>query len=175
MVKVFVKTFLSNVEEKPETVGQGSKRLELELKYHPMLFRTTYMKGIPHKVGTVVNVHCMFRSHAGHRSVLYLDTFYGVWLWASKLELLVFHLSPRQDRTFLFSWKKKQSTCGSLNLYCTLLHLLDFCTLSQCTFAFCVSFYSQDSLHRSNKDYAGCIFKVKKWLLVVKRHAGVTI
>lgn len=78
MVKVFVKTFLSNVEEKPETVGQGSKRLELELKYHPMLFRTTYMKGIPHKVGTVVNVHCMFRSHAGHRSVLYLDTFYGV-------------------------------------------------------------------------------------------------
>lgn len=107
MVKVFVKTFLSNVEEKLETVGQGSKRLELELKYHPMLFRTTYMKGIPHKAGTVVNVHCMFRSHAGHRSVLYLDTFYGVWLWASKLELLVFHLSPRQDRTFLFSWKKK--------------------------------------------------------------------
>lgn len=82
-----------------------------------------------------------------------------------------------QDKTgrFFFLGKKKRSTCGSLNLYCTLLHLLDFCTLSQCTFAFCVSFYSQDSLHRSNKDYAGCIFKVKKWLLLVKRHAGVTI
>lgn len=114
MVKVFVKTFLSNVEEKPETVGQGSKRLELELKYHPMLFRTTHMKGIPHKAGTVVNVHCMFRSHAGHRSVLYLDTFYGVWLWANKLELfgLGRFFTYLQDKTghFFFLEKNKKKS-----------------------------------------------------------------